>query len=518
MVGIRTPWSVRLRRSGVAVAAVAGGVLLAGCARVDPRPDYQQAQAWVEQSTGAQRLFDPQRRAEDAELVSRLLEDGLTADEAVQVALLNNAGLQEALYEIGVARADLVQAGLLSNPVLGVAFRLPAGGGLANIDLDLAQNIAELWQMPVRKRIARRDLERTIFQVAQQAVATATEARRRYYAAVAADRRLEIARQNVVLSEEVLELTRFRRQAGAGSELDVNLARGVVLEARRQSAELRLEASSARRALADQLGLSLRADELELRDPLPDPPGYRIDPQAAVTLALQRRLDLRAAREAAAAAEQALVLEYRRIFPTLEVGVAMERDARQRQGGRKLLADTARASIAAGRLSAPDIQPRSERQRERRKDVITGPLISLELPVFDQNVAGIARARLIYEQRQRTWEGLVRRLHQQVRDALDRAETAWDVARFYREQILPQASQSLEMARDAYRAGKVSILAVLDAQRTWLTVRQAYIDALERAATGIPELELAVGARLEDLLQVTTRPATQPATQRRTTP
>jgi len=59
---------------------------------------------------------------------------------------------------------------------------------------------------------------------------------------------------------------------------------------------------------------------------------------------------------------------------------------------------------------------------------------------------------------------------------------------------------------------------VLDAQRTWLTVRQAYIDALERAATGIPELELAVGARLEDLLQVTTRPATQPATQRRTTP
>ncbi len=499
------------------------GLIGAGCARVDPRADYRQARAQVERSTGAGRLFDPQRRAEDAGLVAQLLQDGLTADEAVQVALLNNAEVQAALYEIGVARADLVQAGLLSNPVLGVAFRLPAGGGLANIDLDLAQNIAELWQMPVRKRIARRDLQRTILQVAQQAVETATEARRRYYAARAAARRFEIARNNVRLAEEVLELTRFRRQAGAGSELDVNLARGVVLEARRGLTEARLEADSARRALADVLGLAVPAAELELSEPLPAPPRHRIDPQAAISLALARRLDLRAAREAALAAEQALVLEYRRVFPTLEIGVAMERDARQRQGGRKLLADTARASIAAGRLSPPDIQPRSERQRERRRDVITGPLISLELPVFDQNIAQIARARLLYEQRQRVYEGLIRRLHQQVRDALDRAVTAWDVARFYDEQILPQAGRSLEMARDAYRAGKVSILAVLEAQRTWLAVRQAYIDALERAATSIPELELAVGARLEDLLRsaaprAASQPASQPASPTRTTP
>ena len=504
---------------------LAGAAVLAGCARVEPGPDYERAREHVERSTGVARLFDPRREAEDAELVRAALDGGLSADEAVQIALLNNPQLQAALYEIGVARADLVQAGLLSNPVLGVALRLPAGGGLANVDLDLAQNIAELWQIPVRKRVAMRDLARTILEVAQQAVATATEARQRYYAARAARRRLEIARQNVQVSEQILELTVFRRQAGAGSELDINLARGIVLEARRNLAEARLAADSSLRALAELLGLVTRADALELLDPLPDPPRHRIDPERTVALALDRRLDLRAAREAAQAAEQALILEYRRILPTLDVGVAMERDARQRLGGRKLLADTARASIAAGRLTAPDIQPRSERQRERRRDVITGPLISLELPLFDQNLAQIARARIVYEQRLAILDGLERGLYQQVRDALDQATTAWDVARFYREQILPQSSLSLQMARDSYRAGKVSILTVLDAQRTWLTVRQAYIDALERAAASIPQLELAVGATLADVLraaaatQPATRPAaTRPSNLRRTTP
>ncbi len=121
-------YNVGRRRGWLAVGVLAGGLALAGCARVDPRPDYQQAQAWVQRSTGVERLFDPQQRAEHARLVGQLLQDGLSANEAVQVALLNNADLQAALYEIGVARADLVQAGLLSNPVLGIALQLPAGG------------------------------------------------------------------------------------------------------------------------------------------------------------------------------------------------------------------------------------------------------------------------------------------------------------------------------------------------------------------------------------------------------
>lgn len=505
----------RNRSAGVAGCGRVGwcagvcAMVISGCGRVDPGWDYERARREVARVTGADRLFDPRHAEEVVEVVGALLEGGLTAEEAVQIALLHNGRLQAALYEIGVARADLVQAGLLSNPVLGVAFRLPAGGGLANIDMDIAQEMAELWQIPVRKRLARRVLEGRIFEIAQQAVATAMEARVAYYAARAAQERLGVAEESLRVAQQVLELTRLRREAGAGTELDVNLARGVVLEAQQAVAEARLGWSSALRRLATVLGMVLPASEIALAEPLPEPPRERIDPEAAVAVAVSRRLDLKAAREAVLAAEQAVALEYRRVFPTLEVGGAMERDARRRQGGRKLLADTARASLAAGRLTAPDIQPRSERQRGRRRDVITGPLLSVELPVFDQNLAQIARARMQYEQSRRAYEGLAREVYQEVREALDQAETAWEMARFYREQVVPQSERNLEMAQDSYRAGKASILVVLDARRTWLAVRTAYIDMLERAAVSIPRLEFAAGASLEALgRSATTQPGT----------
>jgi len=98
---------VRATQRIAGAGVLAGAVVLAGCARVDPGPDYERARQYVERSTGAARLFDPRRRSEDAEIVRAALRDGLSADEAVQIALLNNPQLQAALCDVGVARANL---------------------------------------------------------------------------------------------------------------------------------------------------------------------------------------------------------------------------------------------------------------------------------------------------------------------------------------------------------------------------------------------------------------------------
>ncbi len=486
-------------------AGLLGAVFAAGCARVNPQPDYRRAAGYVGRSTGHARLFDPQQRAADAQLAQELLADGLTAEEAAQVALLSNPELQAALYEIGVARAELVQAGLLSNPSLGLALRLPSAGGLANIDFDLAQNLADLWQIPLRKKAAERNLEQTILTIARQGARTAARAKSAYWSAVGADHRLRIARENLEVSRKILDLTRFRREAGAGSELDVNLAHGVVLDARLAVTEARLAAASARRALATVLGFDGDAGALRLTETLPAPPDHAFEPRRLIDAAWTRRLDVRALQHAVGAAEQRLALEVRRVFPTLEVGVALERDARRRMAGRKLLADTARSSIAAGALSAPDIQPRSERRQAKGQDVIIGPMLSIELPVFDQNQARIAKAGYELEQRLRVLEGLRRTLRQEVREAVDQAQAAWDVARFYQREVVPQARKSLELSRAAYKAGRSSILSVLDAQRSFLAARDQYAAALQRAATAVPALERAVGLPLERVLEETKR-------------
>lgn len=495
-------WMVRVALGSTCAVAAA----IAGCASVNPRPDYQRAAEHVRRSAGVERLFDPEQLEADARYIDECLSDGLTAEEAARVALLNNVELQAALYDIGAARADLVQAGLLSNPSLGVALRLPSAGGLANIDFDLAQNIAELWQIPVRKRAAERGLDATILAVARLATETAASARTAYYGAAGANRRLEIARENLDVGQKVLELTEFRRQAGAGSELDVNLARGVLLEAELAVKNARLAADSARRALATVLGVSLDADELVLAEDLPEPPAHLFDERLLTAIAWDERLDARALRQSVQGAREQLVLQMRRVFPNVSLGLAFERDARPRAQGRDILADTARASIAAGRLTAPEIESRSARGVDT--DFIIGPLLSLELPVFDQNQAQIAKAKLAMQEADALLESLQRSVTQETREAVDRVTTAWGVARLYDQQVLPQARTTLELSESAYQAGQTPILNVIDAQRSLLETRQAYVAALQNAASALVDLERATARPATVVLQAAT--TTQP--------
>ncbi len=199
------------------------------------------------------------------------------------------------------------------------------------------------------------------------------------------------------------------------------------------------------------------------------------------------------------AARERLLLEYRQVFPNVSLGLAFERESRPPAGGRDILADTARSSIAAGRLTAPTIEPRSARDSDT--DFIIGPSISLDLPVFDQNQAQIAKARYALERQLRLLAGLERTLRQEVREAADQARTAWEVARYYRDEVVPQAERNLELSRDSYREGQSSILAVLDAQRTFLTARDRYAEAVQQGAAVVPDLERAVGLPMEQILE-----------------
>lgn len=481
------------------VAVSIGVGWLAGCAAVDPEPDYQRLREQVQETTGQAQAYQPGDEAVAVARVDALLAEDLTAESAAQIALLNNPDLQVACYEIGIARAEVVQAGLLSNPSLGLAVRLPAGGGLAGVEADLVQNLADLWQIPARKRRAARALDQVILDVARRAAGIAAAAKSAYYEATGADHRLAIAEEDLAVTGRVLELAEFRRSAGAGSELDVNLARGVVLEAELAVEQARFEAGAARRTLAKVLGLAVDADELVLTQSLVDVPADTLDTERLVETALAQRLDVRAARQAAAAATERLRLERRRLFPSLEVGVALERGERGRAEGRDLLADTARSSIAAGGPAAPEIEPRSARRSHT--DFSIGPGLALELPLFDQNQAQIARARYELEQHLRRLDGLERAVCQEVRGAVEQARTAWRVARFYRDAIVPEAQRTLELSRESYRAGKSTVLAVLDAERTYLTARDRYVEALQLAAVAVPALERSIGLPFERLVQ-----------------
>ncbi|HEY0523136.1 MAG TPA: hypothetical protein VGD08_07095, partial [Stellaceae bacterium] len=105
-----------MRAAFILLGSAAGMLLLDACVSVNPDAAFSDVQTTVSARLGGKEVkwnrdTEEDKAAQDA--VARLLESPLTADSAVQIALLNNRRLQAEYEDLGVAQADLIQAGLL---------------------------------------------------------------------------------------------------------------------------------------------------------------------------------------------------------------------------------------------------------------------------------------------------------------------------------------------------------------------------------------------------------------------
>ncbi len=487
--------------------------LMVGCISTQPAHDYEHAQSLIVQHTGISEVYIPGETEKADKRVAELLTGGLTVDEAVQIALLNNPGFQSQFAEIGASRADLAQSSLLTNPTMSLGLQYPDGGGLADITLGFAAQIADLWQIPVRKQVAEADLERTINSVGQGAVALAASARTAYYRVLALEQGVAYTEENLQLVQRSVALSEAQFQAGEVSEFDVNLARMSVIDVEEQLITTRGQLETARVNLAEVLGLTAQADEIELKDTLPTTPVSWPAAETLLDQALDERFDMRVAWFAVERAEAALRLEYRRFMPDVQLGFAFERNERRTLPGRKILADTARSSIAAGRLTAPAIQSRGERGLEKSQIIDTklGPTLALALPIFDQNQAQIAKAGIRVLQARKSYEAQAETVAADIQRATSAAGTAVEMLNFLQTQGLKQAQATVEGARRRYQAGEENILVLVEAQDSLVKRRLSYVNSLRDYAVALAALEEAVGGRV--LLEPLPPPAptTQPS-------
>ena len=450
----------RSARHGIAFGLALSLMLASSCVQVNPRPDFDKARRLIQESTGRRDVFDPYAPALAAEELEAIFTDGLSLDEALRLALVNNKELQAEFQEIGVANADWVQAQLLSNPSLDVLLRLPTGGGRSMLEAIVGVELLELWRIPVRKEVARHKLDATVLRIARRAGERLAQAREAYYGAVAAEALHRVAVDNVKLAALSFETVRKLHEAGAADAFDENLARGPLLSAQLVLRTARLEASNAKRVLAKMLSVERPVKDLLLTDPLPRQSRLEIDPEALVRRALSARLDL----QAIAAAVKALVVRVR-----FEQSKAW-------------------GNVAAG--------PTIERSGGSGGTFV-GPSLSLTLPLFDQNQAQVARARFRLEQMVKLHEAAKVTVAQDVRSSVDRANTAWRSLAFYESELLPSAERSLALARESYAAGRSSLLALIAVQRQLLEARRGHVALRLEASSSSSDLERVVGVPLE---------------------
>lgn len=480
---------------GILCACIACG-LASGCASVDPKADAQRVAKLVTAAVDEPFAVDPFSDAAVQAEVERELAEGLTLSGATRIALLNNPRIHAGLHRLGVGRAEVVQAGLFRNPTVSLMLRWPDGGGLTNLEMNIAQNIADAWQIPARQRAAERELDRTVLEVARETANVVLDVRAAFHRVIRAQREQALAEENLEITRQLLEIALARRAAGAGSELDINLSRAQQLEAELRVREAALETLERRSGLARLLGLEHAPGQLAIRE---ESPALRLESLTAervIRAAHEHRLDLRAAREVCAAAEARVEYEKSRFIREIELGISAERMDRPRRRDRNWIYETAWASAEEGMLAAPSLMPRER----RTADWVIGPTLMFELPLFDWNDAQVARADYERQQAEAMLEALRRDLVQDAWVAFVRAQTAWSNARFYEEELLPLEQDSLILARESYQAGRTNLLAVLDAQRTLLASRFGHVRAIEAAMLAAVELERVAGCPLQSLI------------------
>ena len=156
--------------------------LLAACTSTVPEAEFADVSDLVADRTGETIMWEPTTDiAPDVDArVETLLSEDLTAESAVQIALLNNPGLRATYADLGIGRADLVQAGLMRNPVFDAVFRLPGWAatglnstrprpaswtsgqgkdGQVNVDFGLMFGVLEMFTIPIRQRVAESNLQ-----------------------------------------------------------------------------------------------------------------------------------------------------------------------------------------------------------------------------------------------------------------------------------------------------------------------------------------------------------------------
>ncbi|PTR01850.1 outer membrane protein TolC [Paraburkholderia sp. GV068] len=459
-----------LAQTRVACIAVAA-ILLTGCTTFSNDGGFGAVSTTASQRLGKDAVYV--KTDEDREAVFKrtreLLSKPLGMDDAVQLALLNNRGLQAAYGELGVSEADLVQAGRLPNP--GFTFSRTHWSDGFGISRTFSMGVLGLLTLPLATRVEGRRFEQTKLETANAMLAVAADARKAYVNAVAAQQAALYAEQVKDSAEAGAELALRMRQAGNFSRLDYAREQAFYAESVAQLAKARQQSVMAREKLTRAIGLWGSGTQFELPDRLPELPKEKPQLDDLESFAMRNRLDIQAAKLRTESVASSLGLtKATRFINALDVGYLNNFE--------------------------------TDKGHER------GYEISVEIPLFDWGSAKTARAEAIYMQSANRLAQTAIDARSEVRESYSAYVTSYDVAKHYRDEVVPVRKTISDEMLLRYNGMLASVFELLADSRDQVAAVNGYIDALKDYWVAETDLQQSLGGRLPPLAAMS---AAQPA-------
>ena len=453
---------MKTRISNIAVNVALAGSLLAGCATAPADSGFSDVEQTVSDRLG-QRIQWRQDTTEDQaaeEAVATLLADEIDADSAIQIALLNNHRLQAVYEELGMARAGLVQAGLLRNPVFGASIGFTEGGGSPDLRFSIVQDFLGILYMPLRKRIAESEFAAAKLRVSGAVVDLSADVGAAYYALQAAQQMLELRRQVAGASAASLDAARRLRQAGNITGLDLDNEQALFINARLRIEAAKVVVTTRREHLNRLMGLSGADINWRIADRLPELSADRPDLKTLEARAVEASLDL------------AIV---RQDIKTM---------------GRRLGFTRTSALV-------PELELGGEGEREEGAWDI-GPEVAFPIPLFDQGQARIAAARSEVNRLRRNYVALATEIESVTRVTRKRLITARRMANEYERVALPLQARIVEQTQLQYNAMQLGVFQLLTSFERQIDVGERCVETLQDYWLARNDLERILNGRLPD--------------------
>ena len=436
---------------------------LSGCHKPDMIQEFASLNKNARDLTGHTIALRSPARLECDKNMTEYIARGLTHNQAISLALLNNPELQAHFEELGVAKADLVQAGLYTNPDIQGFFWLPFRNTATEMEIGTFFNITDLWQVPLRKKVKQDVLEATTFKILELILETIRKTQYAYDNALSAQNKLCILTDIEHKTGSLRDAIYYRYDFGLSSDLDKHLTDITVNKARIDIAHAEKDLTHAYLDFKNVLGITPTPDPITLNDP------FRIPvkkikqalppPEELQTYALCNRPELFRLRMKIKQFKDTIALENARTFKKINAGFSFKQDFDADRG--------------------------------------IGPSFELSLPLFDQNQAQKARAQFLLAQAEKELIATRLEIQKNVRKHyLDVISFAEELI-IYEDKILPSYKKAIEYVDTYEKVMQMTVVTLLQTKKEFYEHQLRAIETNYHLLNALSELERATGKRLD---------------------
>ena len=379
------------------------------------------------------------------------LDDGLTQNEAVGLALWNNAQLQVDLAALGFARADLIEAKMIPNPAFSLLF--PIGPKVLETDLGIPVDV--LWQRPHRIAAAKLDAQSLAEDLITNGLELIRDVQTTYVGLWLSQKKLDLAVEDAQIRNEIIRLTQARLKAGDISGIEADKVYIDSLESIGNIRSLLKETDVTKLRLNALLGLS--EDNVTYNTEtinIPEESTYSID--TLLETAFAARPDLRAAELSIEAAGKKVGWEKSKIYNFIAI------------------------------IDAKD---------EGEDSLTVGPGIQLDIPIFNQNQGQIARAKAELEQAARKYEALRQNIILQVRQTFTRYISDYEEYELWNNDIIPSLQEKEKQTTKSYEIGEIPYLTIVEVRQKLIEAKMQLVESAANLLIDAAELNYWVGKK-----------------------